>query len=237
MVPMSASFGPFSSFRTAVAAHFAPVAAEFGLDRRTEREFATETQVTFSDEERRLAVSFEVGGVPWVGVCVSDRGRDQEFLLQTLERDVEGTCDSTNAVAGMQTVDEQIRTLAILTRRYAAGLLRGDFGRVRSLKRLRAEARRRRNLEMFGTPSRARPLEHRPTLAELFVEAGKAQFPADARMFAIYQAVWDHGYSIEDVAHFTRLVPGDIERILDTLDNVGDDPPDLDALRKLVGGN
>jgi len=120
----------FSDFRTAVICHFGPVAADFGLGHASERVLDPEICMEFSGDARRLIVWFERGGGPWVVVCMSDRGREHEFGLHTLEEDVEGSFNSTHAVSALRTVDEQVRVLADLTRRYAARLLTGDLGRA-----------------------------------------------------------------------------------------------------------
>lgn len=225
----------FSDFRTAVARHFGPVAADFGLGQPAERVLYPEIHMLFAAERRQLVVSCELGGGPWVEVRISDRGREHGFGLHTLEEDVEGASNFTRAVAALQTVDEQVHALAGLTRRYAAGLLTGDLGRVHALKLLRAKAHRQRNFETMGTRSGVSPLDHRPTLAELFADARQAEVPADVRMFAVYQAVWDHDYSVGELAVFLHVAPVEIQRILDALDDVSDDPPDFDALRKILG--
>jgi len=54
-------------------------------------------------------------------------------------------------------------------------------------------------------------------------------------MFAVYQAAWEHDYSVDEIAAFLGVAPFEIQRMLDALDNASDDPPDLDALRKILG--
>jgi hypothetical protein len=223
---------PFSDFRAAVARHYTPVAADFGLGQPAERVLYPEIYIEFAARARQLVVSLELGSGPWVEVRVSSlRRRDDGFGLHTLEEDVEGACDSTEAVSRLPTVDAQVSALADLTRRYAANLLKGDFDRVPVLRQLRAKEHRTRNLRMTGTMSGAAPVDHPPTLPELFANAGGTEFPADARLFAVYQAAWDHGYSVPEIAAFLHIAPLEIQRVLDALDNVADDPPDLKALR------
>jgi len=96
------------------------------------------------------------------------------------------------------------RSRRSIRRRPAHGWLR----RLPALKLLRAKAHRQRNFATFGTRSGATPLDQRPTLQELFASAREAEYPADARMFSVHQAVWDHGYSVADTAQFIRVAAG-----------------------------
>jgi hypothetical protein len=44
-----------------------------------------------------------------------------------------------------------------------------------------------------------------------------------------------HAYTVEEVAHHRHLSPRDVQRIVDSIDNVTQELPDLDELRKLIG--
>lgn len=231
---MSTDPDPFSAFRAAVDQHFVPLAVDFALGPAVERILSSEIYIQFSAVTRWLTIAFEYSSEPWVEIGISTPGREHRFGLHTLEQDVEGTCNLVSRVSTLPTIGEQVHVLADLTRRYAATLLQGDMSRLRALQLLRARAHRERNLELTGTRSGAEPLDHRPTLSELFASAQGAEFSADVRLFCAYRAVWDHDYTVDQVAGLLGVQPADIQRILDALDNVSDEPPNLDALRRIV---
>jgi hypothetical protein len=225
---------PFADFQAAVRSHFVSLALGLGLGPPTERTLAPEIYIEFSAGTRQLVVGFEYSSGPWVEIGVTVSGREDRFGLHTLEEDIEGNSKSIDGVFNLRSTKEQVQALAELTRRYAAALLTGDVARLPSLRRLRAKAHRERNLHFVGTRSGAAPLDHRPTLSELFATARGAECPADVRLFCVYQAVWDHGYTVEEVARFIGVNSADIQEIVDAFDNVGDTPTDLEALRNIV---
>jgi hypothetical protein len=132
------------------------------------------------------------------------------------------------------TLDSKVATLAQLIERYAASILAGDVSRIEILERLSAKLHRARNLELTGTASGGMQMDTRPSLDELFASADGAEFPTDVVMIAIYQAVADHHYSVEDVAEFLGLDSGDVKMIVDALDDVGDAAVSMDELRALI---
>jgi len=196
--------------------------------------FDLEIHLEFSSASSRVDIALETGGgAPWVCVGIFTEGREHHFGLHTLVEDADGTFEPVRQVETLPSTDAQVCALASMTRRYAANLLKGDHSRLSPLRVLRAKAFRERNRNEAGTPTGAPPLDHRPTLPELFGEADEAEFPADVRLACVRSAVWDHGYSADEVATFLNLAPDEIQRIVDALDNVADDS--LDALRALVG--
>ena len=213
--------------------YFLPLATELGLTQAPERVYPIEIHAAFSSESARLTAAYEIGSGPWVYVSIAAAGREHQFGLHTLIEDVEGTSVSLERIAEITSLDAQLGQLATLTRRYAASLLRGDATRVPALRVLRASAHRERNRQFTGTATGAHPLGYRPTLQELFRESEEAEFPADVRLACVHSAVWDHEYSLEEVASFLGLATRDIQRIVDALDDVTDDS--LDELRAIVG--
>lgn len=222
----------FSEFRDAVARYFTPLARDLSLGSAVERLFDFEIHVDFSSSSSRLAVAFELGGVPWVSVAIVTGGREHRFGLHTLVEDGAGTFAAVRMIETLPSIDEQVSALAGLTRRYAANFLKGDDSRLPSLRLLRAKVHRERNLELTGTATGGPPLDHRPTLSELFLEADGAEFPADARLACVHAAVWDHEYSIDAVARFLGVDAAQIQRVVNALDNLIDDS--LEELRALV---
>jgi hypothetical protein len=222
----------FSEFRNAVAKHFSPLAVELGLQSVVEKVFDFEIHVDFSSSSTNLDVALELGCSPWVSMGIVTHGREYHFGLHTLVEDVDGTFASVREVETFSSLDAQVQELARLTRNYAAEFLKGDVSRLSSLRVLRARAHRERNLELTGTRTGGQPLDHRPTLSELFSEADGAEFPTDVRLACVHAAVWDHEYPNEQVAKFLHVDPTDIQRIIDALDNIIDDS--LDELRAIV---
>lgn len=229
---MQSTTDQFAEFREAVKRHFRPLAADCGLIQATERAYDFEIHAEFSSTSSRLGIAYEIDSGSWVYVGITIAGREHRFGLHTLVEDVEGTFASVTEVASAS-LDTELGELAKLTRRYASSLLRGDASRIPTLRLLRASQQRDRNRQFTGTATGGEPLDHRPTLEELFREAHGAEFPADIRLACVHSAVWDHEYSLDEVASFLELTAHDVQRIVDALDNVRDDS--LDELRAIVG--
>lgn len=232
---MLAKHDPFVEFRAAVSHHFVPVAKEFDLAALEERLFPGEIHIEFRGPATSLHVSYALGSTPWVYVGFFSGGRRQDFGLHTLVEDAEGSFEPVERALALPTLDAQIAELAALAHRHGAALLKGDGTRLAELRRLQAMAHRERNRRETGSVSRVEVLVPRPTLPQLFATAHNAEFPADVRMNCVYQAVWDYGYAVDEVGLFLGLPPHQVQRIVDSIDNVTEDLPDLAELRRIIG--
>ncbi len=114
--------------------------------------------------------------------------------------------------------DDVLDRLADLTARYAADLLSGDFSSLPRLRHVRARQTREENIRTFGTSTGETPrFDHRPTLDELFADASNDGI-VDAR---VYQGVWDHEYTLADLATFLGEPETAIQVRLDRWDGLG----------------
>ena len=129
-------------------------------------------------------------------------------------------------------IDERLREYAGFMKQHAREVLTGDFSSFPELKRLSAKHRRERNKELFGTYSGISPrFSTRPTLAQVFAGAKEVD-PELAKLFGnklnqdqtpsrIYEAFWDHQYSIREIAGFLNRTEESIERKLEEYDDLG----------------
>lgn len=127
-------------------------------------------------------------------------------------------------------VEECLREYASFLREEARDVLTGDFSVFPELKKLSAHHRRQKNKEYFGTYTGGSPrFSGRPTLAEVFAGA-KDVDPELERLFGdklnqdktqsrIYEAYWDHQYSIREIAEFLNQSEDAIKQELDDYDD------------------
>jgi hypothetical protein len=129
-------------------------------------------------------------------------------------------------------LEQLLREYASFLKEHAQDVLTGDFSIFPELKKLSAYYRRQKNKEYFGTYSGGSPrFSERPTLAEVFAGSTDVD-PELERLFAgklnqdktqsrIYEAYWDHQYSILEIAEFLNRTEESIKRELDDYDDRG----------------
>ena len=112
-----------------------------------------------------------------------------------------------------------LQRLADLLRDHAQDLLSGDFGVCDEIDPILWADRRAQRKRDFGTSTGESPrFEGQPTLAELFADA-KPDTPW-LRVPRAYQAVWDYGYSIEEIAAHLEIPAAEVDALLLEWDRV-----------------
>jgi hypothetical protein len=129
-------------------------------------------------------------------------------------------------------VEQLLREYVTLLRENAGDVLAGDFSIFPELKQLAAEHRRKWNKEIFGTSTgESARFSTRPTLAQVF-DGAKAVDPELERLFAgklnqdktdsrIYEAYWNHEFSIPEIADYLNETEESVQRRLDQFDERG----------------
>jgi hypothetical protein len=157
-----------------------------------------------------------------VGVAVGlyeDRAtsnRVDEHALIDLVRD-RAPDEAAPLRAKVTSLEQTLKLHAALLRRHAADLLAGARDRVPRLRRRRAEAVRRRNKADFGTSTGETPrFADRPTLKALFAGV------TDEGLITprAYQAHWDYGYTLDEIARFLELDEAAVQAMLDAWDRI-----------------
>lgn len=203
---------PFARFRSVVAEHFAPLAAEFALGAGEEKTIHPETYIEFHGGSARLGVGYEMESRPWVYVVITTAGgHERHFGLHSIVEQREGTQRSFDELENVLDLEAYTRGLADLTRRHAGSLLTERTANLRQLYLLSEKALREREQETGFPPT----LDVRPTLPQLF----EACEPAD-RAVCAYHAIVDYQYSTEDVAAFLTVRGEDVQRMVDQHDTI-----------------
>ena|ERR1700730_15903876 len=129
-------------------------------------------------------------------------------------------------------IEKLLRQYAKFLREGARDVLTAEFGIFPELKKLGAHYRRQTNRRYFGTYNGASPrFTGRPTLEEVFAGA-KDVDPELERLFGgklnqdktqsrIYEAFWDHQFSVREVADFLNRTQESIQQALDDEDDLG----------------
>ena len=131
-------------------------------------------------------------------------------------------------------VEQLLREYATYLREDARDVLTGDFSIFPELKKLARENRRKRNKETYGTYSGNSPrFSSRPTLEQVFEGAKdvdpellkffKGKVDLDQTDSRIYEAYWDHQYSIREIAGFLNETEESVTSVLEEIDNRGID--------------
>ena len=106
-----------------------------------------------------------------------------------------------------------LQRLADLVGEHARDLLGGDFTLCDQIDPILWADRRAERKRSFGTSTGESPrFEGRPTLPELFGDVGPDTLWL--RVPRTYQAVWDYGYSHEEIAAYLEITEADVEALL-----------------------
>ena len=199
----------FDAFRAAVARSFAFL-EEAGFT-RSEKVSWLDIDIRYSRQSTEIGVGYEIDSVPWAYFSV-DLGNVREPIpLAYLIEDADGSADDLAGISPDQPLEAQVALLAQHTRRYGHALLAGDNSRLAQLRALRVKHRREQNRELYGTATGESPrFDHRPSLREIFADARNREFEA----WRCYEAVWDHGYSREDIAAFRGTSVEQVQALL-----------------------
>lgn len=233
---------PFAFFKQAVDEVFEPLFTEFGFQHVETLEYMPECLVKYHNKTTGLHLTYEWKSCIWVSVVRLKRiGKevaeiakfDLFFVLEIRQPEIDsGKFHGSDKEWTTPFVEELLREYALLLRKSANDILTGDFSIFPELKKLAATNRRKRNKELFGTYSGGSPrFTTRPTLEQVFAGAKdvdpelerlfKGQLNQDLTDSRIYEAFWDHEYSVREIADFLNETEESTQHTLDEYDNRG----------------
>ncbi len=204
--------GDMDDIGAQIERHFGRLASDFDLTPQPYQAGRRGGRASFSSDNVQLDVNHEAGATPWVTI---GRAGGLQFGLHELA--AAAGRDGELEEGSEEPSGEVLARLADLTRELAGALLSGDFSAFPALKRARAARKRESNVQMFGTSTGESPrFEGRPTLDALFSDASNDGI----REARTYQAVWDYGYSLGEVAEFEDSTEAEVQRRLDRWDGM-----------------
>lgn len=150
---------PVAAFERSVLEAFGDVAVEFGFSTYRLSFHMPEMSVTWRTATTGVQVVYELGAAPWVVLWELEPADGSQAGSRTsLELLLEERSPGNEALRcqagdpGSLPFRVCLDAKAKAVRSLAADVLRGDFRVFRSLEARAAENRRRRNLELFGSP-------------------------------------------------------------------------------------
>lgn len=232
----------FAFFRKAVSENFESLLAEFGFRHVATIEHMPDCVIQYQNEttgidvryEWKSHVSIDLVQLEHTASEVTEGRKYDLLLLMQIRRpaiDANKFYGDDKDWTGVY-IEERLREYANFLTEGARDVLTGDFSIFGELKKLSGKYRRERNKELFGTYTGGSPrFSTRPTLVQVFAGA-KDVDPELARLFGnklnqdktssrIWEAFWDHQYSVPEIAEFLNETEGSIERVLDEYDDLG----------------
>src|SRR5882724_1401861 len=230
----------FAFFKQAVTDIFESVLTEFGLKHVATVEDMPDCVIKYQNETTGVSVRYEWKSQVSVNLVelertpteVTEQKRYDLLLLMEIRRPEidphKFYRDDKNWTNNY--IEELLRAYGSFLRDDARDVLTGDFSIFPELKKLSAKYRRQKNKEYFGTYTGESPrFSTRPTLEQVFAGA-KDVDPELERLFGgslnqdktqlrIYEAYWDHQYSIREIADFLSRTEESIRRGLDDYDD------------------
>jgi hypothetical protein len=230
----------FAFFREAVDQIFEPLFTEFGFRHVETLEYMPDCVLKYLNEttginaryELKSQLSINLVKLERTGSEVTEAAKyDLLFLMQLRQPEIDvnkfygDDKEWTDAY-----IEQRLREYAIFLRESAHDVLTGDFSVFPELKKLAARNRREKNKEIFGTSTgESARFSTRPTLAQVF-EGAKQVDPELERLFGgklnqdktdsrIYEAYWDHEFSIPEIADYLKETEESIQQQLDRYDD------------------
>jgi hypothetical protein len=238
--PRRNSADSFAFFKQAATGIFESVTDEYGLSYVAAVEHMPDCVIKYQNETTGLKVRYEWKSQVSVDLVKLERtptevteGKRYDLLLLMEIRRPEIDAHKFYGDDKEWTneyIEDRLREYASFLKEDARDVLRGDFSILPELKKLSAKYRRQKNKEYFGTYSGSSPrFSSRPTLEQVFAGAQDVDPELD-RLFGgklnqdktqsrIYEAYWDHQYSIREIADFLRQTEESIQRELDDYDD------------------
>lgn len=232
----------FAFFKQAVIEIFEPLFAELGFQHVQTLEYMPDCVLEYLNEttginvryEWKSQVSIRLVKLKRTGSEVTEAASyDLLFLMQLRQPEIDvnkfygDDKEWTDAY-----IEQRLREYAIFLKESARDVLTGDFSVFPELKKLTAKNRRETNKAMFGTSTGESPrFSTRPTLEQVF-EGAKDVDPELERLFGgklnqdktdsrVYEAYWDHEFSIPEIAHYLNETEESIQQRLDEYDDRG----------------
>jgi hypothetical protein len=232
----------FAFFKQAVNEIFQPLFTEFGFRHFETLEYMPDCVLKYRNESTGLNLRYEWNSQISISLVKLDRTEsevteastyDLLFLLKIRQPSIDiNTFHRSDKKWTDAYIERLLREYETLLRQNARDVLTGDFGIFPELKRVAAEHRRNWNKETFGTSTGESPrFTSRPTLQQVFEDA-KEMDPELDRLFGgrlnqdktatrIYEAYWDHQFSIREIADYLNESEESVHRQLEEYDDRG----------------
>ncbi len=206
---------PFVEFQHVASSVFSFLVAELGFAGPDTAAGGREISLLFKRGEVAVVLRYELGGEPSVGVSILPKGdRGRHFGLPVIVAEHLGISDPHAVLPRWSSLqlEPYLAELAGLLKTHAIDILAGRQDRLPGLRRLQAQRARQHNQQRFGTATGETPrFPSRPSLPELFSDTLGNPGLVEPRA---YQAVWDYGYSVAELADFLKRSNDDVTRLL-----------------------
>jgi hypothetical protein len=224
----------WAPFKTAVLKTFQFLVDDYGFEQVSDFEWMPDCELQFRNQTTRLKVRYEWKQLVDVGFSkvkltpsgpVDEKPYDLLFLIQLRAPEI----DPTQFYGKREWTDHYVERLlsiyATFLNERARDILTGDFNILPEVKKLAAQKGRQYNKEVYGTYAGITPrFTSRPTLPEVF-EIAHSYDPSLEELFGgkldqdkttdcIYEAFWDHEYSIKEIASYLNTDEESIQRAL-----------------------
>ena len=231
---------PFSFFKQAVTDTFEPLVTDFAFKQVGVVEYMPECVINYRNDTTGVGVQYEWKSLVRVDLSKLERttteveeGRSYDFLLLLELRRPEINAHEfygQDKDWSNEYIDALLRKYEQYLRESAQDVLSGDFSVFPDLRKLSAHYRRQKNKEYFGTYGGESPrFSVRPSLEQVFAGAKEVdpeleklfgnKLNQDKTQYRIYEAHWDHEYSISEIADFLNQTEDAIEQQLEDYDD------------------
>ena len=230
----------FAFFKQAATDTCEPLVTDFGFKQEGVVEYMPDCVIKYWNRTTGVDVRYEWKSQVAVNLSKLERtrteveeGRSYDLLLLLELRRPEIDVDEFYGADkdwSNEFIYELLRKYVQYLRETAQDVLSGDFSVFPELRRLSAHHRRQSNKELFGTYVGESPrFSVRPSLEQVFAGA-KDIDPELERLFGgklnqdktqgrIYEAYWDHQYSVSEIADFLDQTEDAIEQELEDYDD------------------
>lgn len=232
----------FAFFKQATAEAFKFLTTDFGFEYFATVEHPPDCVIKYRNKTTGISIRCEWKSMVCVSLVklaqeraevVEDRRYDLMLLMEIRRPEIDAHRfygpykEWTN-----DHIEKLLREYARFLTEDARDVLTGDFSIFPELKKLSAQYKRQKNKEYFGTYSGGSPrFSTHPTLEQVFAGA-KDVDPELERLFGrkldqdktpsyIYEAYWDHKYSIREIADFLNQTEESIKQELEDYDDRG----------------
>jgi hypothetical protein len=204
---------PFVEFRHAASSVFSFLVTELGFSAPDTAADGREISFVFKRANVAVVLHYELGGEPSVGVSILPKGdRGRHFGLPVIVAEHLGIPDPRAVLPRWSSLRPCLAELADLLKTHAIDILAGHQDRLPGLRRLQAQRKRQDNQERHGTATGETPrFSRRPSLPQLFSDTLGNPGLLEPRA---YQAVWDYGYSVAELADFLKRSNDDVAGLL-----------------------
>ncbi len=200
-------------FRHAASSAFSFLVTELGFLGPDTSADEREISIIFRRAGVAVVLRYEPGCEPSVGVSILPKGdRGRNFGLPGIIAEHLGIPDPHSVLPQWSSLQPYLAEPADLLKVHAAGILAGQQDRLPGLRRWQAQRKRQENQERYGTSTGETPrFPKRPSLPQLFSDTSGNPGLQEPRA---YQAVWDYGFSVAEVADFLNCSNDEVSRLL-----------------------